>query len=155
MTLNSSWHWISSTRPLDLLPAVIIITLVIEIVSINYFARVRDLKKVTPVVFLANIASFLAPYVWLGNSPDNVYSDINSDYGFFSAMDYSVTHMPFYTVNAIYLFTTLIVETPIVYFFFRSKVESGKRLLAVIIISNFVTTAIVELTEQFFCKGSW
>ena len=51
---NSSWHWVSATRPYDLLPLVIIATMLIEIISINYVARIRNLKRVIPVVSLAN-----------------------------------------------------------------------------------------------------
>ena len=71
---NSSWHWVSKTRPLDLLPIVIVITLLIEIISINFIPKIRNLKLVIPSVGLANIVSFLMPYFYEAVTPNNPYS---------------------------------------------------------------------------------
>lgn len=40
---NSSWVWISERRPYDLLPMVIVVTLVIEILGINFVAGIKKL----------------------------------------------------------------------------------------------------------------
>lgn len=152
---NSSWHWISSKRSLDLLPIVIIVTLIIEIVSINYLAKVKDLKRVIPVVSLANLVSFLVPYIWLGIAPDNVYSYFTSEKGIFYAIDYTVNSSPTYTVSLIYLLITLLVETPIVYLFLRKKASNKKFLIAVIISANVLTTVITFAVERIFCHGQW
>jgi hypothetical protein len=85
------------------------VTLIIEIVSINYLAKVKDLKRVIPVVSLANLVSFLVPYIWLGIAPDNVYSLYTSEKGIFYAIDYTVSATPTYTVSLIYLLITLLV----------------------------------------------
>jgi len=50
VSANSSWHWISKTRPWDVLPFVIIFTLVIEILAIIRFAKI---KKLLAVIFTA------------------------------------------------------------------------------------------------------
>ena len=139
---NSSWHWVSSTRPLDLLPAVIIVTLIIEIVIVNYIAKVRDLKRVVPVVLIANLVSFLVPYVWTGFDPENAYSVFISGEGLFYTINYSAEHMPVFTVSAAFLLLTLVIETPIVYLFFRKRAPSRINLLIVIIVANLLTTAI-------------
>lgn len=152
---NSSWHWISSKRPLDLLPIVIIITLVIEVVSINYVAKVNSLKRVIPVVSLANLISFLIPYILLGISPDNVYSIYTSEKGLFYAIDYTVQHSPTFTVSLFYLIITLLVETPIVYLFLREKTPNKKILFIVIISANIITTLITFAVERIFCNGQW
>ena len=152
---NSSWHWVSSKRPLDLLPIVIILTLIIEIVSINYLAKVKDLKRVIPVVSLANLASFLVPYIWLGIAPNNVYSYDISEKGIFYAINGAVSASPTFTVSLFYLLITLLVETPIVYLFLRKKASNKKVLIAVIIAANVLTTAITFAVEHIFCHGEW
>lgn len=155
VSANSSWHWVSSKRPLDLLPIVIIMTLIIEIVLINYLAKVKDLKRVIPVVSLSNLASFLVPYIWLGFDPENVYSDYTSEKGIFYAIDYTVSASPTFTVSLLYLLITLLVETPIVYLFLRKKVSNKKILIAVIIAANVFTTLMTFAVEHIFCQGKW
>ena len=59
---DSSWVWISETRPYNVLPYVVILTLTIEIVMINYMAKVDRLGKTSLVVTIANLCSFLLPY---------------------------------------------------------------------------------------------
>lgn len=152
---NSSWHWISSKRPLDLLPIVVIVTLVIEVVSINYAAKVNSLKRVVPVVCLANLVSFLVPYIWLGISPNNVYSDFNTQEGLLYSINYTVQHSPTFTVSLFYLLITLLAETPIIYLFLRKKASNKKRLIAVIIAANVLTTVITFAVEHIFCHGEW
>lgn len=152
---NSSWHWLSSKRPLDLLPIVIIVTLVIEVVSINYIAKVNSLKRVIPVVLIANLISFLIPYIWLGISPDNVYSIFTSETGLFDAIDYTVQHSPTFTVSLFYLLITLLAETPIVYLSFRKKAPNKKILFIVVISANIITTLITFAVERIFCNGQW
>lgn len=152
---NSSWHWISSKRPLDLLPIVIIVTLIIEIVSINFRPKVKDLKRVIPVVSLANLVSFLVPYLWLGFTSDNVYSVYTSEKGLFYVIDYTVSANPTFTVSLFYLLITLLFEVPIVYFFLRKKVNDKVDLIVVIIGANVLTTAIIFAVERIFCHGQW
>ena len=152
---NSSWHWISSKRPLDLLPIVIIVTLIIEIVSINYIAKVNSLKRVIPVTLLANLISFLIPYIWLGISPGNAYSQFTHEEGLLYAINYTVEFSPTFTVSIFYLIITLFAETPIVYLFLKKKAPNKKILIAVIISVNIITTAITFAVERIFCHGEW
>lgn len=150
---NSSWYWVSTTRPLDLLPIVVIITLLLEILSINYIAKINNLKRVIPVVSIANLLSFLLPYAWLGISPRNVY--VISSESIIDAIKYTVEHTPFFTVSFLFLLITLLVETPIVYLFFKSSVIDKKKLIFVIITINILTTAITFEVERLFCYGEW
>ena len=152
---NSSWHWVSSTRPLDLLPIVIIITLVTEILSVNYIAKVKDLKRVIKVVSLANLASFLLPYIWLAIDPHNVYSFYNDTNGILYTIKYTAGSGPIYTVSLAFLVITLLTETPIVYLFFRKRVPNKRTLLWIIIAANLLTTAITFAVERIFCYGEW
>lgn len=152
---NSSWHWVSSTRPLDLLPIVVIVTLLIEILSVNYIPKIKDLKKVIPVVSLANLVSFLVPYVWIGIDPDNVYSIYTIENGIFYTINYTAEHTPVFTVSFAFLAITLLVETPIVYLFLKKKAKNKKTLISVIIAANILTTAITLAVERIFCQGSW
>ena len=150
---NSSWHWISSSRPLDLFPVVVIVTLLLEIISVNYIAKVKDLKRVIPVVSLANLASFVVPYIWLGVSPRNVYTGLDDN--IINVIKYTVEHTPTFTVSISFLLITLLVETPIVYLFFKDRVQSKKNLISNIILINIITTAITFAVERIFCYGEW
>ena len=152
---NSSWQWISSTRPLDLLPVVIIVTLLIEIIAVNYIAKVKTLKRVIPVVSLANLSSFLVPYIWLGISPYNVYSLYTPEEGLFYSINYTAQATPTFTISFSYLLITLFVETPIVYLLLRKNVPNRKVLAAVIIAANILTTVITFAVERIFCHGKW
>lgn len=150
---NSSWHWISSSRPLDLFPVVVIVTLLLEIISVNYIAKVKDLKRVIPVVSLANLASFVVPYIWLGVSPRNVYTGLDDN--IINVIKYTVEHTPTFTVSISFLLITLLVETPIVYLFFKGRVQSKKNLISNIILINIITTVITFAVERIFCYGEW
>lgn len=150
---NSSWIWVSETRPLDLLPIVIVVTLAIEIYAVNRFAGVKNLKKVIPVVTLANLVSFIVPYVWGAMSPDNAYAFLVFEEGIFYAIDHLVEHWPFYTVSFFFMILTLILEVPIVYLFFKKKEENKKRLFYVIVVANTLTTVITFAVERIFCFG--
>ncbi len=150
---NSSWHWVSSSRPLDLFPVVVIITLLLEIISVNYIAKVKDLKRVIPVVSLANLASFVVPYIWLGVSPRNVYTGLDDN--IFNVIKYTVEHTPTFTVSISFLLMTLLVETPIVYLFFKDNVQNKRKLIFNIILINIITTAITFAVERIFCYGEW
>lgn len=139
---NSSWIWISQSRPVDLLPFVIAGTLIIETAAINFIPKVRHLLKVFCIVTAANLASFLIPYAYAIFSPDNVYGSIEL-----------LERGPFYTVGIGFLFMTIIIELPIVYFSFRKSVKNKKLLIATIIGANVVTTALVAIVERVMCHG--
>lgn len=154
---NSSWVWISETRPLDLLPVVVVVTLAIEIYAVNWIANVKRITRVIPVVTVANLVSFLVPYLWLvldplGTSP---YSFLVVEEGLSYALNYHIEHGPFYTVSLFFLILTLLLEVPIVYLFCKKKVENKKRLICVIVIANALTTFITFMVERIFCYGEW
>ncbi len=138
---NSSWHWISSTRPYDLLPVVIAVTLTVETLALTRIAKVQPFSKVLCIVLLANSVSFAVPYVFVDHTP----------YTFYQALE----HVPMYTVGVAYLIMTLLAEIPVVYFTLRKHTDRPKRLLWVTIGANAVTTALAALAERLFCRGSW
>ena len=155
---NSSWHWISSTRPYDLLPVVIVLTLAIEVYLINCKAKVNCLKLVIPTVALANTVSFLVPYLWMAVDPFSVYSYANfadSENGLFGVIKYSAERGPSYTVSIVYLLVTLAAETPIVYLLLKRKADNKKQLFKVIILANVITTVLTFAVERIFCRGEW
>lgn len=140
---NSSWVWISETRPYDLLPFVIAGTLIIEIAAIYFIPKTRKPLKVCGLVILANLLSFAAPY--LLRMPSGV------GYSFVENLD----AFPSYTVNVLFLIMTLAVETPLLYRFLRKETEHRKRLLITLIVINVLTTMGVAVVERIFCYGSW
>ena len=139
---NSSWHWVTDTAPINLLPFVAIGTLIIETLAINIIPKINKPLKVFAVVAIANLLSFLMPYILLAGEPP--YYSIKAAF-----------RCPFYTVGLVFLFMTLAVELPVVYFTLRKKVENKKRLLLVIIGSNVVTTVLVAIVERVLCYGRW
>jgi hypothetical protein len=140
---NSSWHWLTDTRPIYILPIVIIATLFIEIYSISYVCKIKP-KNIACSITLANVASFAMPYLFEVIKPNQLYS--------FSQI---TEHTPMFTVGIVYLVMTIIIELPVVYFSLRKNVESKKRLLATIIITNTVTTSMVAIIERIVCVGKW
>lgn len=143
---NSSWVWISETRPLDVLPWVVIVTLLVETLAIIYIAKIRKLPKVLGFVVVSNLCSFAAPYlfVYLGCLSEQLYT-----------FSQTLEHTPFYTVGIGYLLMTLIVEVPFVYAALREEAEHKTRLVWVIVGANVLTTLITAITERVFCQGSW
>ena len=140
---NSSWRWISESRPHDVLPFVILLTLVIEFLLIYFIAKAKNLLKITLFVFLANALSFAAPYLLLYIVP--------SLYTFQQTLE----HTPFYIVGIVYWVTTIIIEVPTVYIALQKQTENLKKLFLTIITANTLTTILTAIIERTVCKGIW
>ncbi|HKK94883.1 MAG TPA: hypothetical protein VJ916_00965 [Anaerovoracaceae bacterium] len=141
---DSSWYWVSKTRPFDILPFVAIGTILIEVMWIRYATRMKELGKVVIVVIVANLVSFLAPYVieyfsmsWYGS--------------FFDVID----SVPIFTVNAGFLLLTLAVEMPIVYNLLKKYVANKKMLMWHTLYANVATTVMLVIVERLICSGLW
>ena len=143
---NSSWVWISETRPYDILPFVIIGTLLIETVAVNLVCKVGNWYKTFFAVLVGNIISFIAPYIGYSNS-------------LYGQMGYTLSQIidrgPYYTVGAAFLLLTLIVELPIVYFLLKKDADNKKKLALCIVLANIVTTVLVAVVERTLCYGRW
>ncbi len=142
---NSSWVWISETRPYDVLPWVAIGTLIIETISLIVFAKIKNGFKVFTFVTIANAISFAAPYLV------NLMLYSNQMFPF----DKYLEHWPSYTVGVLFCIVTILIELPIVYFSLKKETISNKKFIITIIISNVVTTILVAITERIFCVGRW
>ena len=142
---NSSWIWISETRPYDILPWVAIGTLIIETVSIVFFSKIKNKRKVFTFVTVANALSFSLPYL---------VNFISYSHQLFS-FDKYLEYWPSYTVGALFCFATIIIELPIVYFSLKKYTEYNKKLLITIISSNVITTILVAIIERILCVGRW
>lgn len=143
---NSSWHWIT-TSPLTVLPFAVIFTLLIETVSVVKLGKVSNTKKTLVVVCLANLLSFLAPYL------ERAYRFIptSGGYSILAAFDKG----PYYMILGGYLFLTIIVELPTVYYLLRKESFDNKKLIGSIITSNIITTLLVAVCERIICIGRW
>jgi len=142
---NSSWVWISETRPYDVLPWVAVGTLMIETVSIIVFAKIKNGFKVFTFVTIANAISFAAPYL--------INLMLYSDQMF--SFDKYLEHWPSYMVGFLFCIATVLIELPIVYFSLSKYASSIKRFVITVICSNIVTTVLVAITERIFCVGRW
>ena len=140
---DSSWCWLTDTRPFDILPPVALATIVIEVLAIWLIPNTGKLMKTAVAVILANAASFLLPYALLLNDP--VYPKF----------DDMLNAGPNYIVGAGFVILTLVLEIPIVYNLLKKHVDSKKKLLWSIIGSNIVTTAMVAVIERIVTDGYW
>ena len=138
---DSSWCWLTDTRPFDILPPVALATIVIEVLAIWLIPNTGKLMKTAVAVILANAASFLLPYALLLNDP--VYPKF----------DDMLNAGPNYIVGAGFVILTLVLEIPIVYNLLKKHVDSKKKLLWSIIGSNIVTTAMVAVIERMVTDG--
>ena len=142
---NSSWFWISETRPYDVLPWVAVGTVIIETISIITFAKIKRSFEVFATVTIANVISFAAPY--LGKLL--MYYSEKMPYEMY------LENWPSYTVGILFCIATVLIELPIVYFSLRKNAISRKKFIVAIIITNIVTTILVAIIERIFCVGTW
>ncbi|MBR5571308.1 MAG: hypothetical protein IKV99_01515 [Oscillospiraceae bacterium] len=142
---NSSWVWISETRPWDVLPWVIVGTLVIEIFAIRLFGGDKRTGRIALFVTLGNLLSFLAPYLikWAAYTMDG--------FGF----DKYLNHAPSFITGTFYFALTLIVELPLVYCSLVPREKPSRKLMWTVIAANVVTTALVAIIEHTLCQGQW
>ena len=141
---DSSWYWISETRPFYVLPWVALCTILIEWLMIWKLPKIDGGLKVLGVVTIANLASFLLPYllVWLDLSWYGSFQDI-------------LNSGPHYIVGAFFLVLTCAVEIPLVNMFLRKKAKDTKLLVRIIVLANIITTIGVAIAEHVITKGAW
>lgn len=143
---NSSWHWIT-TSPMKVLPYVIIFTLIIEITSVFVLGKIKNFKRVFYVISLANLLSYLAPYI------ERAYRFIPTSGGF--KISSAFNKGPYFMILTGYLFLTIIIELPITFLLLRKYSESKKMLTVSILGANIVTTIAVAIVERAVCVGQW
>ncbi len=143
---NSSWVWISQTRPYDILPFVVVGTLLIETVSVNLVSKIGNWYKTFFAIFIGNIISFAVPYIGYSNT-------IYAEAGY--TLSQIIDRGPYYTVGTAFLLLTLMVELPIVYFLLKKDAEDKKKLAVCIVAANVVTTVLVAVVERTLCYGQW
>lgn len=141
---NSSWVWISETRPYDVLPFVAIATLIIETAALNGFLKIGNWHRVFTGVLIGNLISFAVPYIGYSNT---------TPYAGYYTLTQILQRGPFYTVGAAFLFLTVAVELPFIYFWLKKSVKNKKLLVLVTVVANVVTTAMVALVERLLCEG--
>ncbi len=142
---NSSWFWISETRPYDVLPCVAIGTIIVETISLITFAKIKRSFEVFATVTIANAISFAAPYLY----------ELLIHYSEKMPYEMYLENWPSYTVGILFCIATVLIELPIVYFSLREKAISRKKIIVTIIITNIVTTILVAIIERIFCVGTW
>lgn len=143
---NSSWRWITESRPYDVLPFVIVFTLLIETYAIKHLCAIERTDRVFVPVLIGNIISYAMPYA--------AYSQTTPYAGAYS-LGYILERGPFYTVGIVFLLMTLIVEIPVVYAFLKKKANSKNTLIKVTFAVNVFTTVLVAITERVICRGKW
>ena len=142
---NSSWYWISKTRPHDLLPVVIVFTIAIEAAAVLLPLQRRSVWKVLFFVTLGNLLSFAAPYLW------NYLIYTKAGFPFRKYL----TNWPSYIVGTVYLIATLAIELPVVWIALRKDAAKQGRLALMIAAANSVTMGLTALAERLLCRGTW
>lgn len=142
---DSSWVWISETRPHDVLPWVAIATLAIETWMIRRFCGIENTFRIFCVVALGNLLSFAAPYVMA--ALDEVHADFL----------FSLEHYPYYITGTVGLLVTMAVELPVEYGLLKKSVPETAQacLLRTVAAANVVTTLMVAVVERVLCRGHW
>lgn len=139
---DSSWIWISETRPWDILPFVIIGTLFVETVGVAVAMKTRKIFKLFCVICLGNMLSFglayLLSYIEAADFGYSFRQMINTD---------------FYTAGVGLLLLTIAVELPVEYLFLKKYTDKPKILMYTIIICNVITTVGVGVVERTVCQG--
>lgn len=145
---NSSWHWVT-VSPKLVLPIAVVLTLIIETFVIYRYGMVKRKERVLIVVAIANIASFILPYIERAKRFMPVAGDWY--YAWIKAFDSG----PYYMVLTGYLILTLIAEFPIVYLVLKKYSKDNKTLGKAILVANIITTLIVAVLERLLCHGRW
>ena len=128
-----------------MLPFVAIATLAIETAALNLILKIGNWHKVFSGVLIGNLISFAVPYI--GYSNTTPYYDM--------PLSYILERGPFYTVGAAFLFLTVAVELPFIYFWLKKDAKNKKLLVLVTVVANVVTTAMVAVAERVLCEGRW
>lgn len=143
---NSSWVWISETRPYDVLPFVAAATLIIETAVLNLSLKLNNWSRTFVGVLIGNLISFAVPYI--GYSNTTPYSD-------YLSLPEILNRGPFYTVGAAFLIVTVAVELPFMYFWLKKDVKNKNLLVLVTLLANVATTVMVALCERLLCEGHY
>ena len=146
---NSSWRWFTKTRPHDLLPLAIVLTVIIEILALLRFGSVQGKRRAALGVSAANLVSFLVPWAWEYN--DFLYAHWDSVMNF----DAFLSKTPHYQVTLLFLLLTVLFEVPVLYLLLKKHTDSKKRLLMTAAGANAVTTLICAVMERVLCRGHW
>lgn len=146
---NSSWRWFTKTRPHDLLPVSIVLTIVIEIFALLRYGGVKSKGWAIGSVIAANLISFLVP--WALEYEDFLYGGWNTAMNF----DAFLSKTPHYQVTMLFLLLTLLLELPVLYLLLRKRAQSKKRLMITAAGANAMTTVICALLERTICRGQW
>lgn len=142
---NSSWHWLTDTRPFDLLPVAAILTIFTEALLLVFKTDKTKMGKVLFFVLAANIASFLLPYTLGFHFTPHPYDEFTR----------FLDSAPNYIIGFGYLLLTLATEVPIVYNGLKRNAADKGKFLKWVFIANGITTLMVAIIERAFCRGSW
>jgi len=145
---NSSWHWVTYS-PKKILPYAVLFTLLIETVGIMKIGKINELKKTITVIAIANIVSFIFPYIERAIRFRAVAG------GFIYAWSKAFDSGPYYLIMLGYFVLTLVIEMPVVYYLLREHSRNKKHLLYAIVSCNLITTIGVFIIERLVSHGQW
>jgi len=143
---NSSWRWLSETRPYDVLPVVALLTIAIETIAVWLVMQKQHIVRTAVVVVVANLLSFATPYLLM-------YCEMQIEA--IKSFTWLMTEGHYFTVGTAFLLMTLLIEVPVVFCFMRKSAGKKWNLLFTILMVNAVTTLLTAAAERIFCYGQW
>lgn len=144
---DSSWIWLSKRKPYEIMPVVVVITILVEVLMILHLLEINNVKKVMLVVIIGNTLSFIIPYV-------TNYALLKTQMGY-ENIARAFSAGPYYIVGLGFLFLTIIIELPMVYLGLSNEIKDKKRGILVICAANILTTVLVFGIERILCYGQW
>ena len=122
----------------------IIGTVAIETICIYLATHKNCFLKTIITVSIANLASFLIPYLFVRLVPKLLYT-----------YEQMKEHTPLFMIGAGYFIVTILFELPIVFLTMRKQFNANKQAALIIIGSNLLTTIMVFFVERFYAPGAW
>ena len=123
-----------------LLPVIFGVTLLVEIIIIMLFSKIRRIVNVSFAVFLANAASFFVIRIFLGVMRNKV---------FYSGMLINGTSITDWLMLGLCFAVTLGAELPIIWFSLRPFTPQKNRLMWCAVAANAVSFAVITVFEIY------
>lgn len=129
------------------MPLAVALTILIEISFVTLTLKITNIRKVCGVIILGNVMSFITPYIV-------VYCIQRENMGY-KTFERAFAGGAYYIIGLGYLFLTIIIELPIVYYGLRKEIKNKTFGCMVICIVNGITTGVVFIIERIACYGQW
>ena len=123
----------------------------VEVITVCTVTQIAKPLKASLLIIMANLLSFLLPYIIMGLVPVIYMEDLN----FFEMINFYANRHPTYIVGIAFLLFTLLIEIPIIYNLLKKDVANKKCLFFSTVAVNCATTFVLAVIERIVFRGSW